>query len=200
MTITTPLEDGCFYHIYNRGNNGDVIFKEKSNYTCFLTLLKKYILPRADIYAYCLLNNHFHLLVKIRDAGANELNKSSKPEQNFSNFFNAYARTFNRNNQRTGKLFEERFKRKKIEDEFYFTELLYYIHSNSQKHKLVEDFRSYPFSSYQTILSSKETALKREEVLNWFGGKQLFEKYHADKQHTLAETNAAMSTPPPRRC
>ena len=191
MTITTPLESGCFYHIYNRGNNGDVIFKEKSNYIYFLALLKKYIIPKAEVYAYCLLSNHFHLMIKVLDDDDNgEFSKTSRLGQNFSNLFNAYARTFNLKYNRTGKLFQERCKRKKIEDDFYFTEIIYYIHANPQNHKLLTDFRDYQYSSYSLILSSKETALKRKEVLQWFGGRKLFEKYHAEKQNQLTAINS----------
>ncbi|MEJ5994622.1 transposase [Pedobacter sp. Du54] len=187
MTITTPLEAGCFYHIYNRGNNSELIFREPANYHYFLKLMQKYISPSVDIYAYCLLNNHFHLLVKIRQETFNLLGKINKPEQNFSNFFNAYAKSFNQKYKRTGKLFEERFKRKRIEDEFYFTEVLYYIHANPQNHKIIKDFRNYKYSSYQNLLSCTEPNLIQEEIFDWFGGEELFKQYHADKQKVLAE-------------
>ena len=61
-----PLHFGSFYHIYNRGINRERIFVEETNYEYFLKLIKKHILAIADIYAYCLLNNHFHLLVRIK--------------------------------------------------------------------------------------------------------------------------------------
>lgn len=61
------IELDATYHIFNRGNNGENIFIEDKNYYYFLGLLKKHILPIADIYAYCLLKNHFHLLLKIKD-------------------------------------------------------------------------------------------------------------------------------------
>ena len=60
------IEEGCLYHIFNRGNNSEKIFFEEENYRYFLKLLKKYIVPVADIYAYCLLRNHFHFLVRIK--------------------------------------------------------------------------------------------------------------------------------------
>ena len=178
MIVTTPLENSNYYHIFNRGNNGEDIFNEDANYIYFLKLIAKHILPVADVYSYCLLKNHFHLLVKIKDIANNA-------EQNFSNLFNSYAKAFNKKYNRTGKLFEERFKRKKIENDFYLTEIIYYIHSNAQKHKLVNDFRNYQHSSYQAMISTKNTGLKREEVLGWFGGLALFEKYHLEKKDTL---------------
>lgn len=63
------IEEGSFYHIYNRGNNGGDIFFDDENYNYFLKLLAKYITPVADIYAYCLMRNHFHLLVRIKSYG-----------------------------------------------------------------------------------------------------------------------------------
>ena len=54
------IEFGKFYHIFNRGNNSQDIFFEEENYLYFLKLLTKYIFPIADIYCYCLMNNHFH--------------------------------------------------------------------------------------------------------------------------------------------
>ncbi|MES2447801.1 MAG: transposase [Bacteroidota bacterium] len=156
MISTTPLENECFYHVYNRGNNGELIFKEHDNYNYFLKLLARYILHVADVYAYNLLNNHFHLLVKIKDF------ENIKAEQAFSNLFNAYVKAFNKKYNRTGKLFEERFKRKKISDDFYLTEIIYYIHLNAQKHKLISDFRDYQYCSYKSILSLQKTRQQRE--------------------------------------
>ena len=67
------IEEGYFYHIYNRGNNSEKIFFSEENYAYFLKLLTKYIFPVADIYAYCLLNNHFHILVRIKEKNEIEI-------------------------------------------------------------------------------------------------------------------------------
>jgi REP element-mobilizing transposase RayT len=183
MIKTIPLEYETYYHLYNRGNNSEIIFREESNYLYFLKLLKKYILPVADIFAYCLLNNHFHLLVRIKEEDKITVNI----EKSFSNLFNAYAKAFNKRFERTGKLFEERFKRKKVEDESYITELIYYIHSNPQKHGILKDFRDYPYSSYNIILSDKITSLKRKEVVDWFEGLSFYKEYHAKKHQQLID-------------
>jgi putative transposase len=60
------LQYGVAYHIYNRGNNRENVFVEERNYRHFLQLYAKYIEPVAWTYAYCLLRNHFHFLVKIK--------------------------------------------------------------------------------------------------------------------------------------
>ena len=66
MPKRIPLEYGKYYHIYNRGNNRENIFFEDRNYHYFLKLYAKHVEPVADTYAYCLLYNHFHFLVRIK--------------------------------------------------------------------------------------------------------------------------------------
>ena len=67
-----------------------------------------------------------------------------------------------------------------VSDEHYFTKLVCYIHSNPQKHILIDDLREWEWSSYQTILSKKKTKLQREKVLDWFGGELEYLKFHAE--------------------
>jgi len=174
------MSTDSYYHIYNRGNNGETLFKEEKNYEYFLGLYKKHISPIAETYAYCLLGNHFHLLVKIRPS--EELRENLKTlklkikkedtyliSHQFSKLFNAYSQGFNKAYSRTGSLFEKYFRRIEVKNESYFTQLVWYIHLNPQKHGFVEDFRDYPHSSYHAILSNKKTNLKRKEVVEWFG-------------------------------
>ena len=74
-----------------------------------------------------------------------------------------------------------------VTDEHYFTKLICYIHSNPQKHNLIDDFREWEWSSYQTILSKKKTKLQREKVLDWFGGELEYLKFHAEVHNLLIE-------------
>ena len=66
MTSPSPLLYDTYYHIYNRGVNRDNIFIEERNYEYFMQLYAKYIEPVAATYAYCLLKNHFHVLIRVK--------------------------------------------------------------------------------------------------------------------------------------
>lgn len=142
-TDVPAITYGVFYHIYNRGNNRENIFPQERNYTYFMELWWKHISPIAETWAYCLLRNHFHAVVYIKNkedlTGLQDRSGLKPPSQYFSNFFNAYARGINIAIQRTGALFERPFKRIPVESESYLMRLIVYIHQNPQKHKFVHD-------------------------------------------------------------
>lgn len=186
MPRLTPLRCGKYYHIFNRGNNREDIFIEDRNYRYFLKLYARHIVPVADTYAYCLLRNHFHFLVRIKDLpDFPGPSRAKKPSQHFSNLFNAYAKAFNVAYDRTGALFQRPFGRIEIASDAYFVQVVVYIHHNPQKHGFVEDFRTWPYSSYRTLLSARPTRLRRDDVLAWFQGVEHFEdlhRYEVDEQ------------------
>src|SRR5690606_12780829 len=110
------LHPGGYYHIYNRGNNRETIFKEPANYAYFLTLWKKYIEPIAHSFSYNLLPDRFHSFIRVKEAShALETCETLPPgksiAQHFANLFNAYAKAINKRYNRTGSLFQERFRR-----------------------------------------------------------------------------------------
>jgi len=192
MAGSQPLQYGRYYHIYNRGNNRGNIFIEERNYPYFLRLYASHIEPVADTYAYCLLRNHFHLLVRIKTE--EEIMETlrvfktlrvSSPSQQFGNLFNAYAKAINKAYGRTGSLFEHPFGRVEVTSDVHFTWLISYIHQNPQRHGFVEDFRDWPYSSYHTILSAKPTRLQRDQVLAWFGGVDRFSEFHQREVETM---------------
>ena len=182
------IEEGYFYHIYNRGNNSEKIFFSEENYAYFLKLLTKYIFPVADIYAYCLLNSHFHILVRIKEKNEIEINKLKfstveKPKEvsasrQFSHFLNAYSQAVNKKYARTGSLFEKRFERKRISDNHYLRQVILYINTNPLKHNLVEKPKDYKWSSYNSHISNAKTKLKRKEVIELFDDVENFVLCH----------------------
>jgi putative transposase len=205
MQTVIPLEPGQYFHIYNRGVNRNNIFVEERNYAFFMQLYAKHVAPVAETYAYCLLRNHFHILVRIRThreppdrradqhpdrlgfenrVGLNEdrgglvqLDRRAV-SQAFNNLLSAYAKAVNKAAGRTGSLFQHHFGRSLVTSDRYFASLIHYIHYNPQRHGLVEDFSKWAHSSYRALLSDKPTRLERSTVLNWFGGAQEFRRFH----------------------
>ncbi|WP_223679413.1 transposase [Flavobacterium hibisci] len=96
------FEAGQYYHVYNRGNNNENIFLEEKNYSYFLEKVKKYILPIADIYAYCLLKNHFHIVLRVKDKIDLPEKFKEKIHLPFSNLFNSYSKSINKMYGRNG--------------------------------------------------------------------------------------------------
>jgi len=97
----------------------------------------------------------------------------------FSNFFNAYAKSINKAYHRTGSLFQHPFGRVPITGDKQFWNVMAYIHQNPQKHKLVKDFRDWKYSSYGIFLVDTPTRLAREVILDWFGGIEEYRNVHA---------------------
>lgn len=116
------LKNNHYYHIYNRGINGCTIFSNEKNMDYFIKLTGKYLLNNSKIVSFCLMNNHFHFVIKIEDE--NSITKA------LSNLFNAYAKAYNKQQNRTGSLFEKHFKRKLINTDEYLKTVLLYIHNN----------------------------------------------------------------------
>lgn len=183
-----PITFGTFFHIYNRGNNGENIFVQQRNYAYFMELWWKHISPIAETWAFSLLRNHFHVAVYIKNeedlTGFENLSglKLKKPSQYFSNFFNAYSRGVNIATERTGALFERPFKRIPVDQEAYLMRLIVYIHQNPQKHNFEADFRRWNYSSYHELTGNMPTRLNRDKVLQLFGSREDFIRMHQEIQ------------------
>ncbi|RXK50930.1 hypothetical protein [Aquirufa rosea] len=192
---TSYMVPDQLYHVYNRGINKARIFKEFRNYRFFLSKYQKYISPIADTYAYCLLGNHFHFLLKLKSAQEIYDFKKIKIEQRdqidickliaiqFATLFNSYAQAFNRTNDRTGGLFERPYRRIPVEDESYFTQLIKYIHLNPEYHGIAHDFKQYKNSSYQDFTSLKRSFVDKKSVLDYFDGMEGFKEFHATEMN-----------------
>jgi len=185
------VELGTIYHVFNRGNNRETIFKEPRNYNYFLEKFNKYLIDKVDVHAYCLMPNHFHFLLKIKeefsqtsevfktsDVSSPKSRKLTPLEKAFKDFFITYAKAINKSYNRTGSLFQSKFKRKKIDTETYYSTAVAYIHQNPIEANLCKNFRGWKYSSYNALLSSKPTLISRHEVLDWYGGREGFVEDH----------------------
>ena len=185
MTNPTPLRRGQIYHIHARGQDGGDVFFEERTYAHFLRLYAKCVEPVADTYAYCLLPDHVHLLVRLRTEAETpaisenpRVPKDLHPSHLCSILFNAYTKAINKAYDRSGNLFQKPFGRVEVTSDVHLVHLMAYIHQNPEKHGLVGDFRDWPHSSYHALLSDEPTRLRREEVLAWFDGPAHFRQFH----------------------
>ncbi len=178
------LQPGCMYHIYNHAVGKDNLFLSDDNYQYFLRRYQTFIAPVADTYVYCLMPNHLHFLVDIKDhinrpAGV----KYDTPQyisKQFSNLFSSYAQAFNKQQNRRGNLFISRFKRRLVNSDEDITNLIRYIHLNPVHHGFTSDFRTWKYSSYGLLCSEMKTFIARSKVIDWFGNLQEFQLAHED--------------------
>jgi len=168
---TEALVPNTFYHVYNRANENLKLFYDEDDYKKFLTTFNKYLNDSVDFYAFCLIPNHFHFLIKPKQEEKNY----SKP---FSDFFNSYSRYLQVKYELKGNIFNRPFKRLPISDNNYFIQAVYYIHSNPAHHNLTQDFKEYKWSSYNLILDSRDSNLKKKELLEMFGGSENYIQIH----------------------
>lgn len=192
------MEAERYYHIFNRTINKELLFKETENYSFFLKQLNKYVVPVADVFAYCLIPNHFHLVLRIKNDkelkdyftekfAKKNPSERSKPYEGlvslqFGHLFNSYTQAFNKKYNRKGSLFNPRFKRKPISTEAYLRQVIVYVHLNPISHEVSSDYKNYPHSSYGGIVSTKPTLLKRNEVIKLFDDLENFQYVHQSKQ------------------
>ena len=174
------MEENKFYHIYNRGNNKDLIFFEDENYRFFLERFNKYLRNFVNLYAYCLMPNHFHFLISLKSNSDihTDTDIEIKVDKGFKNMFISYAKSINKRYHRTGSLFQNSYKKKEINRELYFKNLVQYIHQNPVSASMCKECSDWKYSSYNTIIGLSETTIKRLYILNEFGGKENFVYVH----------------------
>jgi REP element-mobilizing transposase RayT len=148
------------YHTMLRGIDKRTIFEIEQDYLKFLSYIEMAREKKEfDVYAYCLMPNHIHLLVKTEEEEIGRF---------MSHLTVGYAQYFNYRLARTGHLFQNRFKSEVVEDDAYFLTLVRYIHHNPRKAGIVKDSKDYPWSSYPIYLQSTKTkkALKSYSFMN----------------------------------
>ncbi len=159
---------GALYHIISRGNEGKTIFSNNRDREKFIQYIEyAYIKFKIKIHAYCLMSNHYHLLVETPIANL------SKCMQFINSSYTSY---FNTKRNRKGHLFQGRYKGILVENDSYYhlQRLSRYIHLNPVRAKLVEHPQEYQWSSYQYYLSSKKSPLflDTQLILKSFGKKR----------------------------
>ncbi len=166
---------GALYHVLSRGNNGQDIFVSDEDRKLFLAILKEFSGRfNIEVYAYVLMGNHYHLLLKTIDANL------SRAMQWFGT---SYTRKFNINTGRGGHLFQGRFKSIIVENDTYLLRLSYYIHRNPLRAGIVSRLADYHWSSYRFYAYQKKPPA-------WVKTKALLDQFSNDERHKAYRTKA----------
>lgn len=204
---TTPLITGEIYHIFNRSVAGQPIFSGNKYYQraletldfyrflrpslrfshynrltpegriIFLENLKTKGTKQVDFFAYCLMPNHFHFLIKeVKELGTQTF---------LRNFQDSYARYFNVKNERSGSLFQLMFKAVRIETEEQLLHVTRYIHLNPLSTYVLRnasDLETYPWSSFSEYIGKqKANIVEKEFILGFFPSVESFKKFTMDR-------------------
>ena len=199
MNYWQDFEPEEFYHIYNKSVSGIRLFREDLDYQVFLSRFNTYLGECFELYAYVLLPNHFHLLVKVKSG--NQLSEFARTQKTvksklfldqpsglndfvvdqFKRWLSSYTITYKNKYQHSGSVMMKRFKRiqsDSIEKNIYW---LAYIHHNPIHHEYCKDYSKWKYSSYNTYLTTKNTKLNRSQTLDkWFSSLDDFLQYHSN--------------------
>lgn len=162
---------GAVYHVMNRGNSRQKTFLSKDDYQTFLnTLAETHDLWDIEVFAYCLMENHYHLCLRT-------------PQGNLSRIMRhlggLYTQRFNRAHGRDGVLFRGRYKAIVVDADEYLASVVRYIHLNPVEAGLAKTPEQYPWSSHAVYLKLRQAPawLKVQEVLGRFGSIKEYQKF-----------------------
>ncbi|MCF8247589.1 MAG: transposase [Saprospiraceae bacterium] len=198
-----PLyQPGGIYHIFNHANGRENVFEEPENYIYFMAKYAEKVEPVVQTLAYCLMPNHFHFLVKVKEeqvlSGFLEKKVTTAgnmvPEglsgqdfwhyvvhRQFHNFLGGYSKAFNKYHQRSGSLLRQNTRRKIVASKSYVMNALRYVHLNPVFHGFTSLPDEWPYSSYLSYLSDEDSTLPRQAMIDWMGGNEQFIRFHLEK-------------------
>jgi putative transposase len=201
--LKAPFAANCFYHIVCKSIDGLPLFDEPKDYWIFLERFKKFNDGFLDVWAYCLLFNHAHFIVKVKHTDAirsyilqllpenktksmnsfladitNELLIDALIERQMNSFLVSYANYINNKHNRKGGIFQKPFKRIQIKGDGHLQQAIVYVHANAQKHGIVNDFKQYEYTSYH---ESANNYIDSESMIDFFGGMEKYIQVHKDQ-------------------
>jgi putative transposase len=168
-----------FYHVYNQGNNRQILFKDRKDYFIFLKLYKRFISPFADTIAWCLMPTHFHFMIAADARCSTKIKQGGILIDPITNgirkLLSSYARIFNSQTQQTGSVFRQKTKSKCLSDisvkpgatrqtKDYIINCFHYIHQNPVIANLVKRLEDWEFSSFRDYAGLRNRTLCQKEL------------------------------------
>lgn len=203
MKKQVPFEVGGIYHLFNHANGRENIFERPENYTYFLRKYAERLGALVDTLAYCLMPNHFHLLIRVREEADLfafwEKKKAEEPsmvvpkgladsdllhfivQRQLHNFLGGYVKAFNKYHDRMGSLLRQNTRRKIVGENDYLINAIRYLHLTPVYHHFTDSPEDWPHSSYHAFLTDQPTRIRRDEILTWFEGRENFIRFHRER-------------------
>jgi len=159
------------YHIYNRGNDKQMVFFKRENYLYFLKKVRKYILPHCEVLSYCLMPNHFHFVVftdeRIEEPTRDSQITTNKLSEGIRLLLSSYTKGINVQEGKTGNLFQQKTKAKCLTEDLnmHYSEVCFhYVHQNPRTAKLVVKMEDWEFSSFKDYTGLRKGTLCNQKI------------------------------------
>lgn len=166
------LEHGRYYHLYNRSNAGEIVFKAEENYAFFLRKYRRHLAEHLTTLAYCLMPTHFHFLVQVT------VGEERAAQDAVGVWLSSYTKAINKRLGRHGSLFQDHTRSKMVDDDRSLIVVLTYIHQNPVRARLTRRVEDWAHSSYHDLVSrERRTWLDRGVVQSCFDTDEAFRAY-----------------------
>lgn len=177
------------YHVYNRSNQQQPLFLHRDNYLYFLGKIRHHIAPTCDVLAWCLMPNHFHLLLSTNELSVATVQRSPLPLQKLTEsirlLLSSYTKGFNKQYNKTGNLFQQKTKAKCVSAERYSVTVFHYIHQNPMAAGLVSKMEDWEFSSFADYAGKRNGTLCNQLLA--------YELLDLDRTHLYTESYAVIT-------
>jgi len=185
------------YHVYNRGNNKNILFHSDDDYLIFLKKVNTQIKPFCDILCWTLMPNHFHLMIHANEnsiitriSGKNEIQELS---YRIGMLLSSYSQAINKQNGTSGSLFQQKTKAKSLfvkdagkEQEDYIINCMHYIHQNAWKAGLVKKIEDWKYSSFPDYCGFRNGTLCNKQLLIELTGYDV-NRFYRDTYETVPD-------------
>jgi putative transposase len=204
--LKSPFAAGNHYHLVFKSIDGVLLFRDENDYAIFLERFQQFTAIAFDNWAYCLLNNHAHFIIKVKSlenivktifktdqskqtvamkkllASLDDLEiLDTMIERQVNSFMVSYANYTKNKYHHDGGLFQKPFKRIAIDTDAYLQLAIIYVHANMVKHKIFDKYKEYLHSSYAAIITNNNLYCVSVAVIQFFGGIEKFTLLHEEQ-------------------
>lgn len=185
------FEPDAFYHVFNQGNDRQRIFHNRENYLYFIKKVKRELAMHCHIIAYCLMPNHYHLLIMTPEN--NELVQSGFGRmqvltRKIGTLQSSYTRALNKQNKSSGSVFRQKAKAKILETPDYQFACFHYIHQNPLRSGFVKHLKDWEFSSYPEYAGLRRGTLpNRKLAYQYLGIAEEAERFASEASGVIPE-------------